>query len=149
MVKILDSYKRLSLDEISEFELVNKVKFTKKYKGFLLQYNGGYPESNLFRISGNQGVTVLNQFYGIGDMYNNLEDYIDIYEYRLPCGFIPIADDPSGNVICLGTEGTFYDEIYFWDHEQESEDPNDMSNMYLLANNINEFLETLYSDTEG
>lgn len=36
----------------------------------------------------------------------------------------------------------------FWDHEQEPENPDDMSNMYFLANDINEFLDNLYEDIE-
>ena len=99
-------------------------------------------------ISDEQGPSVLNILYGVGDMYDNLTDFIDIMDERLPVGFIPIGDDPSGNTICLGTKDPYYDKIYFWDHEQEPEDPDDMSNMYFLANDINEFLDNLYEDTE-
>ncbi|WP_349632612.1 SMI1/KNR4 family protein [Peribacillus simplex] len=81
-------------------------------------------------------------------MYDNLEKVIDIYEYRLPDGFIPIADDPAGNAICLDTKVPYMGNIYFWDHEQEPEDPDDMSNVYFLANDINEFIENLYEDVE-
>ncbi|WP_106495641.1 SMI1/KNR4 family protein [Lentibacillus sp. Marseille-P4043] len=148
MVKVTDSHKKLTLEEIGQFEMKNNVKLTKKYKEFLLQWNGGYPEPSLFWISNEHGVSVLNKFYGIGDLYSNLEDYIDIYEYRLPDGFIPIADDPGGNAICLGTENPYYEKIYFWDHEQESENPDDMTNMHFLADDINEFLNKLYEDNE-
>lgn len=103
---------------------------------------------NLFKISDEQGPSVLNIFYGIGDMYDNLTDFIDIMDERLPLGFIPIGDDPSGNVICLGTKNPYYDKIYFWDHEHESENPDDMSNMYFLADDIDEFLDNLYQDPE-
>jgi len=95
-----------------------------------------------------QGPSVLNVFYGIGDMYDNLTDFIEIMDERLPVGFIPIGDDPSGNVIGIGTNKPYYDKIYFWDHEQEPEDPNSMSNMYFLANDIDEFLSNLYEEPE-
>jgi hypothetical protein len=46
----------------------------------------------------------------------------------------------------LGTKGPYYENIYFWDHEQEPVDPDDMSNMYFLANDIDEFIKRLYED---
>ncbi|MFC7393463.1 SMI1/KNR4 family protein [Scopulibacillus cellulosilyticus] len=107
-----------------------------------------YPEPNLFNISDEQGTSVLNVFNGIYDMYDNLEKVIDIYDYRFPNRFIPIGDDPASNVICLGTKEPYYENIYFWDHEQESENPDDMSNMYFLSSNINEFLDSLYDENE-
>lgn len=148
MAEIYGSHNNLSLEQIDKFETGNNVKLTKQYKEFLLKWNGGKVTPNLFMISDEQGPSVLNVFYGIGDMYDNLTDFIDIMDERLPLGFIPIGDDPSGNVICLGTENPYYEKIYFWDHEQEPEDPDDMSNMYFLANDINEFLGNLYEDTD-
>lgn len=148
MAEIFGSHDNLSLEQIEEFEIKNHVKLTELYKRFLLKWNGGKVVPNLFMISDEQGPSVLNVFYGIGDMYDNLTDFIDIMDERLPSGFIPIGDDPSGNVICLGTKVPYYDKIYFWDHEQEPEDPDDMSNMYFLANDIDEFLDNLYEDTE-
>lgn len=148
MSKMEGSHKKLTIEEIKQFEIETGVKLTAKYTEFLLKWNGGYPKESIFIISDKMGKSVLNVFNGIGEMYDNLEKVIDIYEYRLAKGFIPIADDPAGNVICLGTEEPFYEKIYFWDHEQEPEDPDDMSNMYFLANDIDEFLENLYEDTE-
>lgn len=148
MARIFGSNDDLSLEQIQNFEIENNVKLTELYKRFLLKSNGGKVVPNLFMISDEQGPSVLNVFYGIGDMYDNLTDFIDIMDERLPVGFIPIGDDPAGNVICLGTKEPYYDKIYFWDHEQESEDPNDMSNMYFIANDINEFLDNLYEETE-
>ncbi|MBO2535602.1 SMI1/KNR4 family protein [Rummeliibacillus suwonensis] len=148
MAKIFGSHDNLSLEQIEKFEIENNVKLTELYKSFLLKWNGGKVIPNLFMISNEQGPSVLNVFYGIGDMYDNLTDFIDIMDERLPLGFIPIGDDPSGNVVCLGTKDPYYDKIYFWDHEQETEEPDDMSNMHFLANNIDEFLDNLYEDTE-
>ncbi|MED3690732.1 SMI1/KNR4 family protein [Peribacillus butanolivorans] len=148
MAEIINSHNKLSLEQIEQFESENNVNLTELYKKFLLEWNGGKARPNLFMISDKQGPSVLNVLYGIGDMYDNLTDFLDILDERLPIGFIPIGDDPAGNVICLGTKDPYYENIYFWDHEQESEDPDDMSNMYFLANDINEFLEKLYEDVE-
>lgn len=148
MAKIYGSHDNLSLEQIEIFENENNIKLTEQYINFLLKWNGGKVTPNLFKISNEQGPSVLNVFYGIGDMYDNLTDFIEIMDERLPVGFIPIGDDPSGNVICLGTKEPYYDKIYFWDHEHEPEDADDMSNMYFLANGIDEFLYNLYEDTE-
>ncbi|WP_200416165.1 SMI1/KNR4 family protein [Virgibacillus salexigens] len=148
MAKIYSSHDNLSLEQIEIFENENNIKLTEQYINFLLKWNGGKVIPNLFMISNEQGPSVLNVFYGIGNMYDNLTDFIEIMDERLPVGFIPIGDDPSGNVICLGTKEPYYDKIYFWDHEQEPEDPDDMSNMYFLANSINEFLDNLYEGTK-
>lgn len=148
MAEIFGSHKNLSLEQIKRFEIEYNVKLTKLYKRFLLKWNGGKVAPNLFMISGEQGRSVLNVFYGIGDMYDNLADFIDIMDGRLPAGFIPIGDDPAGNAICLGTKEPYYEKIYFWEHEQEPENPDDMSNMYFLANNIDEFLNSLYGEDE-
>lgn len=148
MAEIYSSHDNLSLEQIEVFENEMNIKLTKKYINFLLKWNGGKAIPNLFMISDEQGPSVLNVIYGIGDMYDNLTDFIEIMDERLPVGFIPIGDDPSGNVICLGTKEPYYEKIYFWDHEQEPEDPNEMSNMYFLANDIDEFLDNLFEDTE-
>ncbi|MDN8593526.1 SMI1/KNR4 family protein [Chryseobacterium mucoviscidosis] len=148
MVQMDGSHEPITLKEINEFQRKFNLNFTEQYIKFLLESNGGDPSPSMFKISDEQGAGVLNIFYGIGDMYSNLEEYIDIYEYRLPTGFIPIGNDPSGNVICLGLNEKYYNNIYFWDHEQESENPDDMRNMYFLANDLNEFLDSLYDDEE-
>lgn len=148
MEEIFGSHDNLSLEQIEKFEIENNVKLTEVYKSFLLRWNGGKVIPNIFMISDEQGPSVLNVFFGIGDMYDNLTDFKDIMDERLPLGFIPIGDDPSGNVICLGTKDPYCDKIYYWDHEQESENPDDMSNMYFLADDIYEFLDNLYQDPE-
>jgi hypothetical protein len=148
VAEVFGSGENLSLEQIEQFEVDNDVEFTKLYKEFLLKWNGGKVRPNLFNVSDEQGSSVLNVFYGIGDMYDNLTDFLEIMDERLPSGFIPIGDDPAGNTICLGTKNPYYENIYFWDHERETENPEDMSNMYYLAKDINEFLQNLYDADE-
>ncbi|WP_230856090.1 SMI1/KNR4 family protein [Virgibacillus dakarensis] len=82
--------------------------FTKLYKKFLLEHNGGKARPNVFKISDVQGPIVINAFFGIGDLYDNLEDNIDILGERLPEVFIPIGEEPGGNVICLGNKRALF-----------------------------------------
>ncbi|MCR6111739.1 SMI1/KNR4 family protein [Bacillus sp. A301a_S52] len=148
MVEFRETNNNISLEEIKKFEMDNNLELTEKYKEFLLKCNGGKVKPNVFLISKEQGESVLSIFFGIGDMYSNLADYIDIFEFRLPENFLPIGLDSGGNAICLGTKTPYRDHIYFWDHEQESETPDDMRNMYFLASDIDEFLNMLYEDDE-
>ncbi|MNI49623.1 SMI1 / KNR4 family protein [compost metagenome] len=52
---------------------------------------------------------------------------------------------PGGNLICIGTDEEFTGKVYFSDHEEEPEDPDDMSNVYLLANSFSDFLESCWT----
>src|SRR5690625_1505638 len=147
MIKLIKSHQKLTLDGIEQFETENKVKLSENYIKFLLKWNGGKPRpGNELKIEGH-GERVLNAFNGIDDMYDDLTDIIDIYEYRLLQHCMPIGDDPGGNAILLGTLEPHDDHIYFWDHENESDlDEPDMSNMYFLADNIWRFLDHLYEE---
>jgi SMI1/KNR4 family protein SUKH-1 len=55
--------------------------------------------------------------YAIGarDDWNPLALVADTYEGRLPRASLPIATDPGGNLIVLGTSNM--EGIYAWDHE--------------------------------
>ena len=133
---------RLTNEDIRGFEERSSRKLTELYSKFLLENNGGYPEKSFFRISDEQGDDDVNVFFGIGGMYDNIDDNLRFLRNRIPSEFIPIADDPNGNIICLGISGEYYENIYWWDHEQESDIP-DMSNMYYLAPDIYQFVENL------
>jgi hypothetical protein len=142
-MEFTNSGKKLTADAINELEAKYGIKFTKLFAKFLLDNNGGRPEKSTFRISNSQGNSIISRFYSIGDTKNSLSKYIDILEGRIPSNFIPIANDPSGNIICLGIQNEYYENIFFWDHEQENDDA-DMSNMYFLAKNIYDFVESLH-----
>ncbi|MBC1436124.1 SMI1/KNR4 family protein [Listeria rocourtiae] len=136
----------LKEEDIQKFESINGVALPRVYRLFLKENNGGETEPNLFFISENQGASVLDSFFGLGDIYGNLQDFIDIYDGRLPDDFIPIGNDPGGNAICVSINEDNSDNIYFWDHEEETENPNEMSNVFLLANDIEEFINNFYED---
>ncbi len=134
---------KLSIEDIKAFEVKHEVELTELYTKFLLENNGGYPEKSLFMISDEQGEDVLNRFFCIDDSRSSLGRFVDIGKMSLPDEFITIANDSNGNTICLGIKGEYYENIYFWDHEQGADEP-DMSNMYYLAPDINQFVENLY-----
>lgn len=143
--------KKLSLKEIDKFEIQYNIKLSAKYKEFLLQSNGGKPETTVFFISKDQGSSVVRSLFGlyIGG-YKDLIQNIEIYDGRLPKEFLPIGDDPAGNLLCVGIDEKYYDNIYFWDHEEELTERDyskkGLINMYFLAKDIYEFLDKLHDD---
>ncbi|MEP9405832.1 SMI1/KNR4 family protein [Peribacillus frigoritolerans] len=114
----------------------------KQYVDFLLEYNGGYPQESIFKISDDEGESLVNKVYGIGDMKSNLAKVFEILEGEIPDGFVSIANDPGGNEILLGVSGEYQGKVYFWIHDIEPED--EMGNMFILADSFAEFLNNLY-----
>ncbi|WP_236347782.1 SMI1/KNR4 family protein, partial [Paenibacillus plantiphilus] len=107
MTKVISRYKKLSITDIELFEKQNEFIFPDEYRKFLLENNGGKPEPHIFKISDEKGESGVTGFFTINDgaRYNQLERYLDIFKGRIPKGFIPIGDDPGGNMICLGMDG--------------------------------------------
>src|SRR5690625_7392759 len=123
MVRILDTYNKLSLKDIDIFQSQYNIELTNNYITFLLRWNGGTPSPEIFMISDEEGPTVMNYFYSIGDTQYNLEDHLDIYEFRLQIGFIPIGDDLGRDTLLHGTRGPYYDHNYVCIHEREPDSP--------------------------
>ena len=143
MVNIEKTHDNLSIGNLEFFEKNQNINLPKDYRDFLLEYNGGYPNPGIYKISDELGESILNIFYGIGSMYDNLKKKFDIFDEILEMGFIPIADDPSGNQICIGISKECFGQIFHWAHDEEHDK---MENMYFLSNNFNEFLDSLYEE---
>lgn len=144
-VEIKSNSEVLTEARLQGFESLIDVELPQPYRKFLLKYNGGYPRPYYFTISEEQGMGMVNIFYGIGEMYDNLEKKIDIFDEIIDTGFLPIADDSGGNQICLGLSEKYFGDVYFWIHD---EDPENMGNMYFLATDFEDFLEKLYNETD-
>ena len=119
------------------------------YRAFLLEFNGGRPDPHDFDVPGwRHQESLVNNFYGIvpGES-NDLVENAELLEDRVPSDFIPIAKDPGGNRILLSAEGPTRGSVYFWDHEEEPDDPgealDDFPNIYRLADDFDTFLEGL------
>lgn len=133
---------KININEIREFEGQYVLSLPEQYIDFLLKYNGGYPEASTFKISDVEGESVVNKFYGIGDMKGNLAKVFEFLDGELPEGFISIGSDPGGNEICIGVSKEYFGKIYFWMHDMEPDE--EMDNMYFLSNSFNDFFDNLY-----
>ena len=80
----------------------------------------------------------MNKVTDIGDRHTN--------------DSFPIASDDYGNSICLIVKGPNRGKIYFWDHEMEADTDQgevaDYSNMTLISDSFNEFIECLYKEDD-
>lgn len=145
---IENAEKTVGPEAIQLFERFMDRKFPKDYRNFLLKNNGGRPVPDCFNFFDGQSGSIVNQFYKIisKDDYDDLLKTIRIFDQRIPSDFVPIADDPYGNQICIAISGPNYGKIYFWDHEFETDDEvlPTMDNMTLIAQSFANFLEALY-----
>ena len=142
MTKMLTENPKISLQDIKQFEQEYDIALPKQYVEFLIEYNGGFPQESGFKISDDEGESLVNKFYGIGDMKSNLGKVFEILEGEIPEDFISIANDPAGNEILLGVSGEYQGKVYFWIHDRVPEE--EMDNMFILADSFSEFFDNLY-----
>jgi cell wall assembly regulator SMI1 len=133
---------------IRQFEVQLNVDLPSTYRSFLLDYNGGRPLRAEFPITGDplNPSGTINWFFGIHDgQHYDVRRAYSVYQNRVPANFLPIAEDPGGNLICLSIAGNDYGVVYFWDHDYEalSDEVPGYENVYLITNSFAELLESL------
>jgi len=151
-IKNANQFGELMPERLAAFEQAYGVRLPDDYRSFLLNYNGGYPSPSVidFIQYGSEQSDIVNNLFGIheGEYWANLDWHLQMLEDRIPMGFIPIGDDPGGNVYLLGVMGEFVGKVYFWDHEEEAQlydkEP-DFENMSFIAISFTEFLNKLHS----
>jgi len=150
MIVFFETESKTNLDAIRDVESIAKMKFSDEYIEHILKYNGGRCEPNVFSFLGNEGKTQsrVNWFLAIyAGEFDSLFDYINdfkVEEKRIPNSFLPIANDPFGNLICQDCDNG---SIYFWDHENEVDystySDKNRFNIYFISNSLSEFLSSL------
>jgi len=135
-----------SRDAIARLERELGVAFPGQYVEFLLDQNGGLPRAGVFPYDDNESSV---SFFGAytGQDYNDVAEAARRHAGRLPSEFIPVGDDPGGNLVVLAVSGADIGSIWFWDHENESaEGVPSRDNMYKLAATLSEFVASLTLD---
>jgi len=118
------------------------------YRAFLLANNAreispcSIPVSNIERTS---TVTLREMCCFCPGQACDIFYTLDSYEGRIPSSFLPIGDDPGGNVFIMALDGDSRGSIWFWIHEFEGDEdePPTMDNVYPLAKSFTEFLDNL------
>jgi len=102
------------------------------------------------RSDGTQGLEVL---YGLGDGRDSVIAAQATYGGRVPASTLPIGAAPGGNQICLVLTGPRTGAVFFWNHDDErqitGEDEHDFGNMYLIANSLPDFIQSLEADPDS
>lgn len=148
-VEILNSNHTTTESDVLNFEKILKVSLPDDYRNFLLHYNGGHPKPHGFIYKlpdGRDWSGGVRDFFGLGvDSWEDLRHYYALYEDRVPKQMLPIANDDGGNLLLLALKDVEKGKIYFWDHNEESEDDElpSYENIYFVANNFTEFLKNL------
>ena len=134
---------------ISTFEKEFGLSLPEEYKNFLLTYNGGKPKPRSFDYKLKDGRSWsggIRDFFGLGlDDWEDLRFYYSLYKDRIPKQMLPVGNDDGGNLVLLGLTHSMKGNVYFWDHNEESDDENlpTYDNIYFIANNFKEFLSNL------
>jgi hypothetical protein len=133
------------LDEVRSFERLNGLKLPAEYVRFLLEKNGGRPERPNFKVPGWPGqASMVGDFYGLrpGEICS-LQYWFTEFRDTLPPGFLAIADDPGGNLICIATLGAEGGKIYYWDPTPDWDLSEQTGNLFRVADTFDQFLEQL------
>jgi hypothetical protein len=146
-VRILKPNEKVALKAIEAFEANIAKKLPNDYKMFLLEFNGGEPESNEFSVPKAKTGSSVRMFYGLidkhkeGDLFHEHKIMFD----RVPANFLPIGGDSCGNCICLSLHSDTFGQVFFWDHELEADEgePATFSNLFRIGNSFTEFFENL------
>ena len=140
-----ETNKYLSQLDLNNIEEKIGFNFPADYKRFLLQFNGGKPEKEVFNMINNS--SIVDRFFGFceNEYRNALRYYGVVYNKRIPSNTFPIGKDPGGNLILISISGSDYGKIYFWDHNWEAEEGRepDYSNLTLIADSFDEFVNNL------
>lgn len=114
-MKITDSEKHLSEENVAAFESRNGILLPEEYRDFLLRYNGGVPYPNYCRTESGVDVVVA-RFLSIGAA-NNVDDldarcWSSAWPTDASSRMIQIGYDIGLQEIMLGVWGTYKDQVY-------------------------------------
>lgn len=145
--EIFGSGVKISEEDINKVERGLGISFPKSYRDFLLKFNGGRPRQKCFSIddSGRKRLGQVLDFFGIYDpiVSCNIDWNYHVFSNRIPSGFLPIACEDGGNLICLYNSSTNSDAVYYWDHEQETTPPS-FKSVYKVSDSFEKFMSGLF-----
>lgn len=137
----------ISKADLANFEAKSGITLPNDYSAFLLEHNGGRSRECVCVIP-KFGFSIVNDFFGINTGNScNLASNIERYIGRVPEGFLPIANDPGGNLFILCYQGETVGKVFFWDHENEpfdeTTDWQNFRNIYYITSSFESFKNML------
>lgn len=145
MLEMCDRFPPTCEEQVAAFEKDLRHGLPAKYREFLIFYNGGRLQKDVFTIRGD-GEDLANFFYGIlGDGCYDLAGNRSSFASRIPDDMLPIADDPGGNQICISLSLIDPGSIHLWNHELEFTPDGAITR---LSDSFDEFIASLREDAE-
>lgn len=132
----------------AEFQKTVVLPLPDAYREFLKLHNGGRPNPSSFEFRNAEGTSErsrVHYFFGLhSGRVGNLKFQFENYQDRVPLGLLPVATDPFGNLILLKLIGKHDAPVFFWDHEEESEDDEPYwDNIFQINLSFQDFIKSL------
>lgn len=147
------AFHNIGQSDIYIFEEKYKIHLPEDYKNFLLSTNGGKTVNRKFNTNDptkkgkiNSSIVMFFPLSNQNDM--NLEDKYREFtlEAVVPSRFLPIGNDPVGNLICLSMNGNDKNSVYHCDLDYLDEDKELKDDcIRLISSGFKEFIESLAS----
>ena len=155
-MKFLNSAEPVSYKDVFKVGDDLGVKLPEEYVEFIVNDNGGTPAPDMLydfydEVSEQENTSVIRKFFSFysdeKSARNNIKLICNVMrrEKTIPFDMIPIADDPTGNVICISLSKNDYGAIYYLNHEFEDSDTGYLMKSK-ITNSFKEFIENLYPD---
>jgi hypothetical protein len=139
-IKIINKGKKISERDIIATQNILNCEFPGDYRKFLLETNGGKPETNEFDIPDMDNSSGINEFLSLNEIALQKKQYGDRFCHNV----LPIAYAEGGNFVCIAIGEKA--GVYFWDHEYETEGDKSATwgNMFRLASTFSDFFEKIH-----
>jgi|GEM_PF-392031 len=146
-IVVIEQKQGLTNTDIASLKKKLMISLPFEYESFLLLYNGGHPNKNCYplidtKLYSDSEVAWFYAFYD-GETSNLVKEF-EREKGTIPDGFIPVAYSSGGNLICLCVNSEKYGALYLYNWEAGCIDNPTYSNMSLIANNFNDFINSLY-----
>jgi hypothetical protein len=130
--------------EIEELERRVRSRLPADYRQFMIEFNGGEPQPRAFEGPDGEG-SAVRFFFTLDPRSSHywIHQKLDVYQDRIPPGLLPIASDSFGNLVLLDLGAKDYGVVYFWDHENESDDEPWWDNISPIAQSFSRFVDEL------
>ncbi|MGE7902931.1 SMI1/KNR4 family protein [Peribacillus sp. NPDC094092] len=142
------TYKKISVNELENFEKKFNLVLPEDFSRFLLSNNGGKAVNRRFQTEDRTITSSIILFFPLSnEIEENLEStFIKYNESRIvPKDFLPIGLDPANSLICLSLDREQKGKVYFCDMDYFEED-NELRKEFIkpISGNFKEFMDNLF-----
>ena len=148
-MEVSKSYKPITEADILSLEKDFNIILPVEYKNFLMENNGGEPQSHDYQVNG-EYFDDIGWFFGIREYpaTHDLKTENIESQNAIPPHYFCIGVSYGGNLICLSLKEEEFGSIYRWDHETANYDGEPWEdNMTKICDSIGQFIEMLYRES--